>query len=57
MKAFDLDLRKRIVEAIEVGASTAETAVRFKVSSASVKRYVKQMRELVESKDRRRNHR
>lgn len=45
MKVYDLDLRRRIVEMVEEGISTAETAARFKVSPASVKRYVKQMRE------------
>lgn len=45
MKAYDLDLRRRIVESVAEGGSTLETAARFKVSTASVKRYVKQMRE------------
>lgn len=45
MKAYDLDLRERIVEAKAEGLSTAQTAKRFKVSSASVKRFVKQQRE------------
>ena len=46
MKAYDLDLRRRIVATVEEGVSTVETAKRFKVSAASVKRYVKQMREV-----------
>lgn len=46
MKAYDLDLRERIVEAKAEGLSIAQTAQRFKVSSASVKRYVKQQREM-----------
>jgi transposase len=45
MKAYDQDLRRRIVETVEEGVSTAETAARYKVSPASVKRYVKQLRE------------
>ena len=46
MKAYDVDLRRRVVEAaVEAGLSTAATAARFKVSPASVKRYVKQLRE------------
>ncbi len=45
MKAYDLDLRERIVEARAEGMSIAQSAKRFKISCASVKRYVKQQRE------------
>lgn len=45
MKAYNLDLRRRIIETVEEGVSTTATAARFKVSPASVKRYVKRMRE------------
>lgn len=45
MKAYEPDLRRRVVEAVAEGGSTAQTAARFKVSAASVKRYVKQLRE------------
>ena len=45
MKAYNLDLRERIVEAKAEGLSIAQTAKRFKVSCASVKRFVKQQRE------------
>lgn len=45
MKAYDIDLRERIVKTVAEGVSTAATAERFKVSRASVKRYVKQLRE------------
>ena len=45
MKAYDLDLRQRIVEAKAEGMSIAQRAKRFKVSCASVKRFVRLKRE------------
>lgn len=45
MKAYDLDLRERVVEARAEGMSIAQSAKRFKVSGASVKRFVKLKRE------------
>jgi transposase len=39
MQAYSLDLRQRIVNALGEGATIDETAQRFAVSSASVKRY------------------
>ena len=45
MKAYDLDLRQCIVEAKAEGLSIAQTAQRFKVSCASVKRFVRLGRE------------
>lgn len=41
MKAYSLDLRERIVQAVEAGQSKASVAERFGVGVASVKRYVK----------------
>ena len=38
MKAYDLDLRERVVEARAEGMSIAQSAKRFKVSGARVKR-------------------
>ena len=45
MRAYSEDLRERIVEAVDDGLRPVEVAERFKVSLASVKRYVKQKRE------------
>ena len=45
MRAYSLDLRERIVAAVEQGERTLLVAERFGVSSASVKRYVKRARE------------
>lgn len=45
MRAYSEDLRQRIVEAVDEGLHPVEVAKRFKVSLATVKRYVKQQRE------------
>lgn len=45
MQSYSLDLRQRIVAAVEAGASTKEAAERFEVSLSSIKRYCKQWRE------------
>ncbi len=41
MKAYSVDLRKRIVDAVHSGTPEAEAAHTFGVSISSVKRYVK----------------
>jgi transposase len=43
MKAYSLDLRQRIVQAVAAGQSKAAVAERFAVSLGSVKRYVRQL--------------
>ncbi len=45
MRAYSLDLRKKIVESVEKGVPKAETARRFGVDRATVKRYCKQLGE------------
>ena len=45
MRAYSIDLRERVVKAVEEGVSTKETARRFSISWASAKRYVKRYRE------------
>jgi transposase len=44
MKAYSEDLRQRIVMAVAAGQSPPTVAIRFAVSLASVKRYVRQWR-------------
>jgi transposase len=39
MKPYSLDLRKKIVESVKKGVPKAETARRFGVDRATVKRY------------------
>src|SRR3569833_1928392 len=46
MKPYSLDLREKIVEAVKKGVPKAETARRFGVDRATVKRYCKQLDEL-----------
>ena len=41
MSAYSLDLREKIVESVKKGVSKAETARRFGVHRATVKRYCK----------------
>jgi transposase len=41
MSAYSLDLRERIVESVKKGVPKAESARRFGVDRASVKRYCK----------------
>ncbi len=45
MRAYSLDLRKKIVESVKKGVSKSETARRFGVDRATVKRYCKQLDE------------
>ncbi|MBX6764873.1 MAG: helix-turn-helix domain-containing protein [Rubrobacteraceae bacterium] len=45
MSAYSLDLREKIVESVNKGVSKAETARRFGVHRATVKRYCKQLDE------------
>ncbi len=45
MKAYSLDLRKKIVESVRRGISKSETARRFGVNHSTVKRYLKQLDE------------
>ena len=45
MSAYSLDLREKIVESVKKGVSKAETARRFGVHRATVKRYCKQLDE------------
>ena len=45
MSAYSLDLREKIVESVKRGVSKSETARRFGVDRATVKRYCKQLDE------------
>jgi transposase len=45
MRAYSLDLREKIVESVKKGVPKAETARRFGVNRATVKRYCKQLDE------------
>ncbi len=45
MRAYSLDLRKKIVESVKKGVSKAETARRFGIDRATVKRYCNQLDE------------
>src|SRR3712207_8653735 len=45
MSAYSLDLRKKIVESVNKGVPKSETARRFGVDRATVKRYCKQLDE------------
>jgi transposase len=45
MKAYSLDLREKIVKSVKKGVSKSETARRFGVDRATVKRYCKQLDE------------
>ena len=45
MKPYSLDLREKIVESVKKGVPKAETARRFGVDRATVKRYCKQLDE------------
>jgi transposase len=44
MKAYSLDLRERIVQAVESGMSQSEAAAVFRVGERTVKRYLHQWR-------------
>jgi transposase len=45
MSAYSLDLREKIVESVKKGVPKAETARRFGVDRATVKRYCKRLDE------------
>jgi transposase len=45
MSAYSLDLREKIVESVNKGVPKVETARRFGVDRATVKRYCKQLDE------------
>jgi transposase len=45
MKAYSIDLRKKIVESVRIGVSKSETARRFDVNRSTVQRYIKQLDE------------
>ncbi len=45
MSAYSLDLREKIVESVKKGVPKAQTARRFGVNRATVKRYYKQLNE------------
>lgn len=45
MRAYSIDLRKKIVESVKKGIPKSETARRFGVHRATVKRYCKQLDE------------
>ena len=42
MRAYSLDLRERVVKAVLAGMSSEEAAIRYEISWATAKRYVKQ---------------
>jgi transposase len=45
MRPYSLDLREKIVESVQKGVPKSETARRFGVDRATVKRYCKQLDE------------
>ncbi len=45
MKAYSPDLRQRVLRAVDQGQTQAEIAKTFAVSTATIKRYLKQRRE------------
>src|SRR5215213_2489120 len=45
MKAYSIDLRKKIVQSVRKGVSKSETARRFDVNRSTVQRYIKQLDE------------
>jgi transposase len=45
MRPYSLDLREKIVESVKKGVPKAESARRFGVDRATVKRYCKQLDE------------
>jgi transposase len=46
MRAHSQDLRQRVLQAVDEGMSRAEIIERFQVSRATIKRYLKQRREM-----------
>ena len=45
MKAYSIDLRKKIVQSVRKGVSKSETARRFDVNRSTVQRYIKRLDE------------
>jgi transposase len=45
MKAYSIDLRKKIVHSVRKGISKSETARKFDVNRSTVQRYIKQLEE------------
>jgi transposase len=45
MKAYSIDLRKKIVQSVRRGNSKSETARRFDVNRSTVQRYIRQLDE------------
>jgi transposase len=45
MKAYSQDLRQRVLRAVDQGTSQAEVAKTFAISTATIKRFLKQRRE------------
>src|SRR5215469_6468257 len=46
MKAYSQDVRQRVLRAIDAGQGQAAVAQTFSISSATIKRYLKQRREV-----------
>src|SRR5919206_4860452 len=46
MNPYSLDLRQRIVAAVKAGMSRSEVVRTFQVSAATIRRYLKQQREI-----------
>jgi transposase len=44
MKAYSLDLRQRVVQAVDEGCTAEEAAALFEISPATVRRYLSQRR-------------
>jgi transposase len=45
MKAYSIDLRKKIVQSVRKGVSKSETARRFDVNRSTLQRYIKRLEE------------
>jgi transposase len=45
MRAYFLDLRERVVKAVDEGQTIAEVAARYELSERTVKRYLKRRKE------------
>jgi transposase len=45
MKAYSIDLRKKIVQSVRKGVAKSETARRFDVNRSTVQRYIKPLDE------------
>lgn len=46
MKAYSIDMRERVVQAVDKGYPRTEIIKLFGISRATIKRYVKQRREM-----------